>query len=363
MKKLALFLFFLILLGVASFSGFWFGQQYNPESPTFPIPFVSQEPARPLLAYTIPNLANRDYQTSTIKFEKVLEEEPTYTSYLFSYQTLGKKMTGVANIPTQAAVGNPVKAIVLLRGYVPIETYTSGTGTRNAAAYFAEHGYLTFAPDFFDYGESDLEPEDTWQARFEKPITVIELLKTLEEKPVIVPKVVAHELSPTTTAYPINFIGIWAHSNGGQIALTTLEILNKPIPTTLWAPVTAPFPYSILFFSDESDDEGKAMREYVSSFEKNYDVFDFSLTRHLDRLQGPLQLHQGLIDDAVIPAWSDEFVAKIKAENQMREGQATAAAKIDLTYFTYPGADHNLQPKTTWDTVISRDLTFFNNQL
>ena len=152
-------------------------------------------------------------------------------------------------------------------------------------------------------------------------------------------------------------LGIWAHSNGGQIALTTLEILNQPIPTSLWAPVTAPFPYSLLFFSDENEDEGKATRKWIAQFEQDYDVYEFSLTQHLDLLQGELQLHHGTLDEAALKSWSDEFVAKVKTENKSRQ----ANQQIKINYFSYPGADHNLQPG--WNTAIQRDIEFFGRKL
>jgi len=138
--------------------------------------------------------------------------------------------------------------------------------------------------------------------------------------------------------------------------------------------VTAPFPYSVLYFSNEDSDEGKAARKWVAEFEQIYDVFDFSLTDHLDRLQGDLQLHQGTADDSVPQAWSDTFVAKIKAENKRRSDlqkqQATSSATpapgqdltpINLMYYVYPGADHNLTPG--WNTVVQRDVDFFNQNL
>ncbi len=351
--------------------------QYQADKNSFISSFIESttEPKKPLLAYTIPALANREYQANTITVENVIADHPTYTSYLFSYQPLGKKMTGQLNVP-KSFNADQARTIVMLRGYVPLEIFKTGVGTRNAAAQLAEHGYITVAPDFFGFGESDAEPADTWQARFEKPVIVIELIKTLQAKPLIVPAVFEEDSLETELSIQTHSLGIWAHSNGGQIALTTLEILNERIPTTLWAPVTAPFPYSILFFSDESDDEGKSMRKWLAQFEKDYDVFDFSLTKHIDRLHGPLQLHHGTGDEAALKVWSDEFADKIKLENKRREEKlkelvASGSADlsnppfelepIELEYFTYPGADHNLQPG--WNTVVERDILFFDTQL
>lgn len=322
-----------------------------------------QEKKLPLLKYSIDNLQNYDYQSSLITIEKILEETPDYTSYLFSYQTLGKTMTGQLNIPTIAQPKDGFPIIVMLRGFIPEETYITGAGTKSAAAVFAKNGYVTLAPDFFGFGKSDPETEDSWEARFQKPLSVIELIKSIEQNSHIKIEQQLMKLNPQQ-------LGIWAHSNGGQIALTVLEILEQPIPTTLWAPVTAPFPYSILFFSDENDDEGKKMRKWLSLFEEDYDMFEFSLTQHLDKLSGPIQIHQGTADDAVPVAWNDEFVEKIKDENNHRKelleqiktstqsGELeTPLPPIKINYFKYPGANHNLQP--SWDKAIQRDLVFF----
>lgn len=295
----------------------------------------------PLLQYSIPNLRRRTYSASQLHIEKELDDFPQYTSYLFDFQTLGKKMTGQLNIP-KASLGQPFPVILFIRGYVPVESYKTGVGTKSAAAVFAEHGYVTLAPDFFGFGESDPESTDTWEARFQKPMNVAELIKTLEAQPTIASDSGNIQLDS-------QHLGIWAHSNGGQIALTTLEILDRPIPTTLWAPVTAPFPYSTLYFSDEDEDEGKAARSFVASFEKDYDATQFSLTNFLSDIHGPLQIQQGDTDEAIHYVWSQEFVDKLKKVNP----------DLPVTLFTYPGTNHNMQP--SWNVAITHDLDFFAN--
>ncbi len=367
-----------ICLG-SGFIGWWAAQSTFGEDSDFLSPILKLEKPKPLQAYSITALSQRQYQKSPLTVEKVLTQTPDYTSYLFSYTSLNKKVTGQLNVPTKLPE-SPVPTIVMLRGYVPPETYSTGVGTKNAAKVLAENGFVTVAPDFLGYGDSDPEPTDSWQARFEKPILVIELIKSLEKAklkidPTDLPQsTLATKITAPTQEFMFGPLGLWGHSNGGQIALTTLEVLQQPIPTTLWAPVTAPFPYSILFFSDENEDEGKAMRKWLAMFEENYDVFDFSLTKHLDRLRGPIQLHHGTDDEAALLTWSNEFESRIKLENERREEAATDLATgsatlsvpeelqpLDLTFFTYPGADHNLQPG--WNTVVERDVAFFKREL
>ena len=354
-SKIALFIG-IILAGIGVFSaGILVGQYLVPIGeqpgllgPAKPLP-------TPLVQYTIPELQKRVYTPSSITVEKELEAFPKYTAYLFSYRTLGRKMTGQLNIPKPEIVPTPASkrpVIVMLRGYVDAEIYKTGVGTRPAAEVFAENGYVTVAPDFFGFGESD-KPSLDWEERFEKPAAMIELIQSLRQHPAV-------EWEGEKTALAPEHVGIWAHSNGGQIALTVLEAMKEPIPTTLWAPVTAPFPFSILFFSDEPADEGKSMRQSLALFEKAYDAQKFSLTQYISELQGPLQLHQGTADDAVPVEWSNAFRDKIVNENKVRKA-SDSAKPIELTYFTYPGSDHNLRP--AWDSVIQRDLAFFAKYL
>jgi hypothetical protein len=358
MKKYIVFttlLTALIVLPLGWFLGDSLGISFiSPKTELFS-PFIKQvkEKQLPLLKYSIGNLQNYDFQSSAITVKEITGGTTDYSSYVFSYQTLGKTMTGQINIPSTAQPSKGYPVVIMVRGWVPEETYTAGAGTKSAAAVFAENGYVTLAPDFFGFGESDEESANSWEARFQKPVNIVELLETIKNNSQI--KIDGQNINLSKDKY------IWAHSNGGQVALAALEMSGESIKTALWAPVTTPFPYSILFFSDEHEDEGKEMRKWLSLFEDDYDAADFTVTQHLDKLQGSIQIHQGTADDAVPVAWNDEFVEKIELENEERL-ESTDSAKLDpieINYFKYSGANHNLQPG--WNTAIQRDLVFFGS--
>lgn len=341
------------------FCGSWLMQTY-PDWYAFKTellsPFVADKTpkALPLLKYSIPALATQDFAAeSALQLLELQKTEPDFQSYTGSFMAEGKKISALINIPTTPATaktGYPL--LIMVRGYVPPENYLPGMGTKNAAEFFARQGFVTVAPDFLGYGSSDPDYVDTWESRFIKPMQLITLIKTLETYPAL-------NASDSAKPFIVNpkIMGIWAHSNGGQITLTALEILQKPIPATFWAPVLAPFPYSLLYFSDENADEGKATRSWIAQFERDYDVFDFSLTQHLDLLHGEFNLHHGTADDSALKSWSDEFLVKVKAVNEVRPKED----KIIFNYFSYPGANHNLQPG--WDAAIARDLNYFKTQL
>ncbi|HEX7017971.1 MAG TPA: hypothetical protein VF209_03635 [Patescibacteria group bacterium] len=379
-KRVGLFFSGILAFGIVFALG-WFANAHLGNSRiALQNPFIDQKQIRekPLQQYSFTNLANREYLPADIKIERTLETRDDFTSYLFSYMTTDRKITGVLNVPTNAPASETLSAIVMIRGWVPKESYYSGMGTENAAAVLARNGYVTLAPDFLGHGESDPEVDDEWGSRFIRPIHVIELIKGVQQKGVPT----APATSEASTLQPIASVGLWGHSNGGQIAMSVLEITGEPMPTVLWAPVLAPFPYSILYFSDEEYDEGKATRKIVTMLEEDYDVFDFTITQHLDRLTAPIQLHHGTADEAAPIVWSDEFMEKVERENERRATvraeletraatDSAAQAELDdneeqlspiaIDYFRYPGANHNLQPG--WDTVVQRNLQFYNQNL
>jgi dienelactone hydrolase len=408
-KRLGWFLLFLVVIASTAVGTYFLLRNRQPIRVKLHSPFAPQPTIKPLPLnqYSLANLKNYDYQASQLELTELVAQADDFNTYLFSYQTMGKNMTGVVNAPNQINSNNPSQkefpVIIMIRGYATKEQHYPGFGTNHAAQTLAKNGYITIAPDFFSFGASDAEPEDSWEARFIKPINVIELIYTIKQNPIIniatnFTTLATADNSQQPIASPItsnpNQIGLWGHSNGGQITLSVLEILSQPMPATIWAPMTAPFPYSILFFTDTNLDEGKESRAWLAMFEQDYDVFDFSITQHLNQLTGPLQIHHGDEDEAALQVWSDNFVEKIELENENRQSrleetknqpEATAATQletdvaqsvthnlinssqpttlIEYFYYTYVGADHNLQPAENWNAAISRDLDFFDKYL
>lgn len=334
----------------------WFGQNTFRAQIVSPIGKILE---KPLDKYTIDRLSQRAFTGSQIILDEAVATTSTYTVYQFHFLSDNKRVTGLAHVPAQADIpasdtGNQrikqYPVIVQFRGYVDREKYAAGEGTRKSAEVFARNGFISLALDFLGYG-GPASPErqqggsaspsaDIFEERFETYTTALNLLASIKTLPMA----------------DSDRIGVWGHSNGGQIALTVLEVLQKPIPTTLWAPVSKPFPYSILYYTDEATDRGKLIRKRLAKFEEDYDVELYSLPNYLERIAAPLQIHQGTADESVPQKWSDELVKALK-EKPFGGVQGLR----DVMYFVYPGADHNMVG--AWNTVISRDIEFFRNHL
>jgi len=250
------------------------------------------------------------------------------------------KASGLINLPKKPGT-YPI--IVMLRGFVPDEQYQPGIGTEPAAKVFAKNGFITLAPDFLGFGQSASGSADPFENRFQSYTTVLSLLASLDT----LNTGLTASYSGTIKIDPAK-IGLWGHSNGGHIALSVLEISGVSYPTVLWAPVSKSFPYSILYYTDEADDRGKSLRKFLANFEKDYDTEQFSLLNYFTWIKAPLQIFQGEADQEVPVWWSDELAKILKKD------------KIDVKYFTYPGADHNLQP-SGWSDAILKSMDFYQS--
>lgn len=339
MKKITLFVIVIIL---AFFGTYFFLNRNQPV--LSPLGKIIPEP-KPLLVYTFNNLKKTKFIESPIKFGDVANHGDLYFSQIFYFMVPEKtgqkpslKVSGLGNFPTQPGT---YPLIVMLRGFVPGDSYKPGAGTQPVAQVFARKGFITLAPDFLDFGKSASGSADPFEDRFQTYTTVLTLLASLKN--------INQTLKTTGYQIDLSRIGIWGHSNGGHIALATLEISGVNYPTVLWAPVSKSFPYSILYYTDEADDQGKSLRKLLARFEQKYNTDQFSPTNYFSWIKAPLEIHQGTSDQEVPVWWSDNLVKILKKD------------KISVEYFTYFGADHNLLPDA-WSQAVLRSVDFYKQQ-
>lgn len=297
---------------------------------------------KPLDKYAFERLKKQQFKDSTITLGRTLEDKENFISQMFYYQSDGKKVSGLLNLPKDSG---EFPVIVMLRGFVPKENYATGIGTKRAGEVFAKEGFITLAPDFLGFGESDKPSANSIEERFQTYTTVLNLLSSLINLNAGLDASYSGKIKAD-----ISKIGIWGHSNGGQIGLSVLEISGKKYPTVLWSPVSKPFPYSILYYTDDFEDHGKALRKVLANFEKDYDVELYSLTNFYSWINAAIQLHQGVNDEAVPIKWSDELVDALKK------------LKKEVQYFTYLNSDHNLMPNG-WSQAVQRSMEFYREHL
>lgn len=298
----------------------------------------------PLTAYSFNSLRQKLPRAVPIVLGRKLSETPDVIRQLFTFtfapspnSSERKTVSGVLHLPKKP--GNyPV--ILMMRGYIPKESFAEGSGTNPSATVFAQNGFITLAPDFLGFGESDPKADDEYESRFQTYTTALTLLSSI----VNINSGLSASYSGTITADTTK-VGIWGHSNGGHIALATLAISGTSDPTVLWAPVSKGFPYSVLAYTDEEDDGGKISRKSLANFETIYDADLFNPARYYDGIKAPIQLHQGTADEEVPYWWSDELVATLKKDG------------VAVDYRKYTGSEHNLRP--AWNDVVRNSIEFY----
>ena len=304
---------------------------------------------KPLNAYSFENLKKTKFPASDITFGSVTDETDEYVQRLFYFSTPkipnGNEMDKVSGLATIPKKEGRFPVIVMLRGFIPQETYFPGAGTTPLAKELALSEYITLAPDFLGFGESSSPSTDGFEGRFQTYTTALSLLSSLNSLNIGLNK----EYESTVSAN-LEKVGLWGHSNGGHIALSTLAISGGNYPTVLWAPVSKSFPYSILYYTDETDDQGKSLRTALYDFEKLYNTQEFSPEKFYKWIKAPIQINQGTNDPEVPFWWSDELV------DVLNKNEST-----NVTYNSYPGANHNLAP--SWTEAVSNTIEHYNNNL
>ena len=309
-----------------------------------------------LAQYNFENLRKRENKASKIKIvgeSTVLDEarknvlkaykkegilkEDNFKSYEITFTSNGKTISGMLNIPNDpppsrsggTLAGKP--AIIMIRGYAESAGYFVGSGSWKAADELARNGFVTISLDFLGYGLSDGESKDILEARFEKPVGVLDLIESVKKLDYV----------------DSSKIGIWSHSNGGQIAISVLEITGQNYPTVLWAPMTNPFPQSVLETMDDSEN-GKIVKQKIADFEQDYDSKLYSIDNFYQWINSPILIHQGTVDVWCKVSWQKDL------QNKLRK----LGKEVELD--VRQDNDHNL--KQSWDEVIKMDVEFFREK-
>jgi dipeptidyl aminopeptidase/acylaminoacyl peptidase len=297
-------------------------------------------------------MRERDYPGGTITIRQMLEQNEAFTRYYVDYPSDDLTITGILHVP---AGEGPFPTIILLHGFIEQNGYWSGADTWQAAEFFAGNGYLTIAPDFRSWGESD-----TGHSFFHMGLVAdtINLISSLPSLPQADP----------------GRLGLWGHSMGGGIATKVLVIDDRPAAAVLYAPNSADdadliarwgpgcLPGQSLTLGDKCNPAEIIPLGLPEPLVQNYleaaadpDLLQqVAPINYLDAVSAPVQIHIGTADGAALgetpPEWSEKLFA------------ALAAAGKDVDYFAYPGQGHIFIGRD-WELLMERSLALFDQQL
>lgn len=306
-----------------------------------------------IFPFTIEGLRQHSYESGKIHIRSTLDKNDSFTTYLIDYPSDGLTITGVMQIPVGAG---PFPVIVLNHGFFTRSMYHSGDGTDRAAAFLAQHGYITLASDYRSWGNSDVGESFFYSGLV---IDVINLINAIPSIPEADPK----------------RVGIWGHSMGGGVTIKVLTVDSRLKAAVLYSTVSADEAdvinrWGIGCFGDiaqgeqmygcnSSDVIQDALPQNVQSaylFAANdaATLKRVSAINYLDFINVPIQIHYGTQDGKVSsgtpPQWS------VKLTQALRDQGKT----VEL--ISYEGERHSFigQP---WFDFMERTLRFFDKNV
>ncbi|MDR2047900.1 MAG: alpha/beta hydrolase [Treponema sp.] len=298
--------------------------------------------------YSLKALQSYAYKPSELTITRFVSDTGGYYAFDMIYTSMGLTVSARFRVPQTTPRG----LILMFRGHQFPRGYYTGKGTENIGRRFLEAGYATVAPDFLGFAASSAVPAPVRAHQLYSIINAVELYLSME-KPVFrfAPGVTVSAAARTALPAAFSKFGVWGHSNGGQVAIHFLEIVKKPIPAILWAPVTLDYPDNVAHYGRDVS--------WAEAFKASHAAADFALRSYLGNIAPgtPILLEQGTADISVPKSWSDDFAAAIAAENARRG----AAGKIALDYRSYDGANHDLEPHLP--SVWARDVAFWVRHL
>lgn len=279
--------------------------------------------------YMIQTLQNRIFEKSQIQIGDKAYETNLFTAYKASYMSDNLRINALISVPKNNKQTNPI--LVFLHGYIEPDQYSTISSYKKPFDYYASHGYVVVKPDYRANGNSEGDKNNPYN-RLSYAIDVLNLIPSLD----------SIEHADTKNIF------LWGHSLGGDVALRVLESNKSINAASLWAPVSADFPESMLYYvrrhrPQDLDEIKRILKSLVS--QKDLDAL--SPSKNTAYIKTPIIIHQGTADTDVPIEWNNIVDARLTKNN------------VDHVYYTYNGEDHNFNGGSKV-TILKRDIDFFS---
>jgi dipeptidyl aminopeptidase/acylaminoacyl peptidase len=330
MKKVLVLL--IVSAGLMTVAVGWYIRVNTPSLPSLlnPTPQV-----KPLPIY-IESLKDRKYPGSPLRIEETLGAGGNYRRYIASYLSDGYRIYGLLTVPDAKQPEGGFPVILFLHGYIRPDAYETTADYVASQDALARAGFITYKPDFRGHGKSE---GIATSAHFSE-VYVVDTLNALSS------------LRTRTDVNPAR-IGVWGHSNGGEIGLRSMVVSKDIRSGVFWAGVVGSFKDMLETYNDRIPFM-KRTPELVEKYgmpSTNPEFWDrLDPYNYLSSISGPLQLHHGTSD----PQVPHELSIHLKTELEDIGRQ--------VEYYEYEGADHNFSG-TYFQTAMDRTVRFFEKTL
>jgi dipeptidyl aminopeptidase/acylaminoacyl peptidase len=260
----------------------------SPEEPTVaPSPFPYQQ-------YSIEALAEREYGGGDIKIITLISANDEFNRFLISYPSDGLTINGFMDVPVGQG---PFPVVLVLHGYVDPDFYLVETYTARYAASFAEEGFVAIHPNYRNYSPSDIGPN---LFRTGYAIDILNLAAIIQE---------TSGMSGALQKADAENVFLWGHSMGGGIAQRVITVGAEVNGAVLYGSMSGDelqnFERILNVLSD--DDRGFLELEVPEASVEKISPINF-----YERIEVPVSIHHGNIDDVVPLAWSEDLCVRLE---------------------------------------------------
>lgn len=299
---------------------------------------VTLSPSPILYPMSIEALRQRTYEGSNIEIEQTLSRGFNYSRYIASYNSDGNKIYGLLTVPETKKPESGYPVIAFVHGYIAPNVYRT---TERYVAYqdgLARNGFITFKIDLRGHGDSEGEPVNGHfsEAYVVDTLNAISLLKKYPEA-------------------DSNSVGIWGHSNGGEIGLRAMTVSNEIKAGVFWAGVVGSFEgmlekyNSKISFLNIEKNRPEIVKENGLPLE-NPDFWNSIDPYNFLNDIGAIQLHHGTADNSVPVDTSEELEKVLKDKGK------------EVELYIYEKGDHNLS-NPAFNKAMERTVDFFKKHL
>ena len=285
----------------------------------------------------IESLRKRNYPASEIVIEETLAPGTNYKRYIAFYKSDGLKIFGLLTVPDLTKPINGYPTIIFLHGYVSPQTYVTTNDYVATQDGLASSGFITFKPDLRGHGKSEGEATGAHfsESYIVDTLNAFSALKTYKD------------VDPEK-------IGIWGHSNGGEIGLRAMVVSKDIKAGVFWAGVVGSSEDMLETYNSQISFLRRRTPElfvkYGSpsanpAFWNKLDPYSY-----LSDTSGPIQLHHGTADNSV----------PIELSRSLNNALKEKGKTVEL--YEYEGADHNFSG-SSFGTSMQRSVDFFNKYL
>lgn len=338
----------IILLFVLSTSGAFYAWSVQSDSTKQVVQSRSSAPKKPIVKtealdpLEIDSIRNKKYVSSRITDEGSVGEKAGYHESVVSFTSDSYKEYALMAIPSSPAPSGGYPVILLVHGYIPPTEYrTVSNDYRDWIAVWAKAGFVVIKPDLRGNGSSQ-GPANSGHYSPEYTYDVLNLIASLKH----------YKLVDSTR------IGVAGHSMGGHIALRVAVVSPDVKATTTVNGVVGSmndfffnWPRTPSFHDKPTATVKSQLEDLIAKHGNPKTNPEFwekaSAINYVQQIKGVVQINHDTADSVVPLAFSQHL------------NDALVAAHKPVTFYQYPGDDHQFANPSNHSLLLQRTTDFF----